>query len=105
MNNKTLILGNGPCAVAVAENLLTTGTEIVIATKDDTCGLDGSVDSEALQILTETRLISCKGSVGTFRIEAIQNNRPVTIDVGRIIIAEEDQRTSNFSLYGLKAIF
>ena len=103
MNNKTLILGNGPCAVAVAENLLTTGIAIVIATKDDTCGLDGSADSEALKILTETRLISCKGSVGNFRIEAIQNNRPVTIDVGRIIIAEQDQRTSNFSLYGLNA--
>ena len=103
MDNKTLILGNGPCAVAVAENLLTTGIEIVIATEDDTCGLDESADSEALKILTETRLISCKGSVGTFRIEARQNNKPVTLDVGRIIIAEEDQRTSNFSLYGLKA--
>jgi len=103
VNNKTLILGNGPCAVAIAENLLTTGIEIVIATKDDTCGFDESPDSEALQILTETRLISCKGSVGTFRIEAIQNDRPVTIDVGRIIIAEQDQRMSNFSLYGLKA--
>ncbi|MGB5990983.1 MAG: hydrogenase iron-sulfur subunit [Desulfobacterales bacterium] len=103
MNNKTLILGNGPCAVAVAENLLTTGIAIVIATTDDTIGLDGSADSGALQILTETRLISCKGSLGTFRIEAIQNNKPVTLDVGRIIIAEEDQRTSNFSLYGLNA--
>lgn len=103
MDNKTLILGNGPCAVAVAENLLTTGTKIVIATKDDTIGLDGFADSEALQILTETRLISCKGSVGTFRIKAIQNNKPITLDAGRIIIAEEDQRTSNFSLYGLNA--
>ena len=103
MDNKTLILGNGPCAVAVAENLLTTGIELVIATTDDTIGLDGSADSEALQILTETRLISCKGSVGNFRVEAIQNNKPVAIDAGRIIIAEEDQRTSSFSLYGLKA--
>ena len=103
MNNKTLILGSGPCAVAVAENLLTTGIEIVMATKDNTCGLDRPADSEALQILTETRLISCKGSVGNFKIEAIQNNKPVTIDASRIIIAEEDQRTPNFSLYGLNA--
>jgi len=101
VNNKTLILGNGPCAVAVAENLITTGVDIVIATKDDTISLDGFADSEALQILTETRLISCKGSVGNFKIEAIQNNKPVTIDASRIIIAEEDQRTPNFSLYGL----
>ena len=103
MNNTTLILGNGPCAVAVAENLLTTGAKIVIATKDDACRLDGSAYSEDLQILTETQLVSCKGSVGAFSVAAIQNNRPVTIDIGHIIIAEEDQRTSNFSLYGLKA--
>ena len=103
MENKTLILGNGPCAVAVAENLLTTGKKIVIATTDDTIGLDEFTDSEALQILTGTRLISCKGSVGKFTIEAIQNNKPIAIDAGRIVIAEKDQRTSNFSPYGLKA--
>ena len=103
MENKTLILGNGPCAAAVAENLLTAGTKIVIATKDDTCCLDRPSDSGALQILTETRLISCKGSVGNFTIEAIQNNKPITIDADRIVIAEKDQRTSNFSVYGLKA--
>jgi len=103
VNHKTLILGNGPCAVAVAENLLTAGIDIVIATQDDTCGLDGFADSEALQILTETRFISCKGSAGNFRIEAIQNNKPLPLHVGRIIVAEEDQRTPHFSLYGLKA--
>jgi coenzyme F420-reducing hydrogenase delta subunit/ferredoxin len=103
VENKTLILGNGSCAYAVGENLLTTGVEIVIATKDDTCNFNGSFDSEILQILTGTRIISCKGSVGNFRIKAIQNTKPLTIDAGRIIIAEEDHRTSNFSLYGLKA--
>jgi coenzyme F420-reducing hydrogenase delta subunit/ferredoxin len=74
-----------------------------MVTKDNACIFHGSPDSEALQILTETRLISCKGSVGNFKIEATQNNKPVTIDVGRIIIAEEDQRMCNFSLYGLTA--
>jgi len=103
VNNKTLIIGNGHCAVAVAENLLTTGNEIVMATKDNACNVDGPVDSKALQILTETRLVACKGSVGNFKIEVTQNNKPVTIDVGHIIIAEEDQRMSNFSLYELKA--
>ena len=103
MNKQTLILGNGPCACAVAENLLTTGAGIVIATRDKTCDFDQSVDSGVAEILTELRLISCKGFVGNFRIEATQNNKTITIDVGRIIIAEEDQRKSNFALYGLKA--
>jgi quinone-modifying oxidoreductase subunit QmoB len=103
VNNKTLIIGNGPCAHAVAENLLTTDNKIVMATIDNACNVDGPVHSKALQILTETRLISCKGSEGNFKIEAIQNNKAITIDVGHIIIAEEDQRTSCFLLYGLKA--
>jgi quinone-modifying oxidoreductase subunit QmoB len=103
VNHKTLILGNGPCAGAVADNLLTAGAKIIIATKDDTCSFSGSTDTGALQIRTQVRFISCKGSVGNFRIHAMQNNKPVTLDVGRIIIAEEDQRTSNFSLYGLNA--
>jgi coenzyme F420-reducing hydrogenase delta subunit/ferredoxin len=101
LNHKTLVLGNGPCAGAVAENLLTAGAKIIIATKDDACNFDGPADTGALQILTQMRCISCKGSVGNFRIHAIQKNRPAIIDAGHIIIAEEDQRTSNFSLYGL----
>lgn len=101
MNNTTLILGNGPCAGIVAENLLTAGAKIIIATRDDTCNFDGSADTGALQIMTQTRLISCKGSVGNFRIHGTQKNKPVTIDAGRVIISEEDQRMPNFSLYGL----
>jgi len=103
VNHQTLILGNGPCAVAAAESLLTAGAKIIIATRDDTCNFDGSADTGALQIMTQTRLISCKGYVGNFRIQGAQKNKPVTIHVGRIIIAEEGQRTSNFSLYGLNA--
>jgi len=41
--------------------------------------------------------------LGSFSVSAIQNNKPVTINAGRIIIAVEDQRIPNFSLYGLKA--
>ena len=103
MNHQTLILGNGPCAVAVAENLLKTGSPIIIATKDDTCNFDGAAGSGTLRILTQTRLISCKGSVGNFTIRATQKNSPLKIDAGCIIVAEKDQRISNFSLYGLNA--
>jgi len=103
LNKQTLILGNGPCVFAVAENLLATGAGIVIVTGDKSCDFHQSVDSGTVKIFTETQLISCKGSVGDFRVEATQNKKHVTIDAGCIIIAEEDQRTSNFSLYGLKA--
>jgi quinone-modifying oxidoreductase subunit QmoB len=103
VNHQTLILGNGPCAVAVAESLLAAGEKIIITTKDDTCNFDGTADNGALQILTQMRCLSCRGSVGNFRIRGIQKNKPVAIDARYIIIAEEDQRMPNFSLYGLNA--
>ncbi len=103
MNHQTLILGNGPCAVAAAESLRAAGEKIIIATKDDTCNFNGSADTAPLQILRQMRCLSCKGSVGNFKIHGIQKNKPVTIDAGHIIIAEGDQRTPNFSLYGLNA--
>ena len=80
LNHQTLILGNGPCAVAAAESLLAAGENIIIATKDDTCNLNGSVDSASLQILRQMRCLSCKGSVGNFKIHGIQKNKPVAID-------------------------
>jgi len=102
LSNKTLIFGNGPCAHYIAEDLLTTGADIVIATTDKTCDLSTTVGSGSIEILAGTRLVSCRGSVGDFRLLADQNNKEIKRTVAGIIIAEEDQRKSNFSLYGLK---
>jgi len=103
LNNKTLIFGNGPCAHYIAEDLLTTDADIVIATTDKACDFSPSVDSGSAEILTDIRLVSCRGSVGNFRILAAQDNKDFTRTVAGVIIAEEDQRKPNFSLYGLKA--
>ena len=103
LNDKTLIFGNGPGAHYIAEDLLTTGTDIVIATTDKTCDFSTSVDSGSVEILIDTRLVSCRGAVGDFRILADQNNKEIKRTVAGIIIAEEDQRKPNFSLYGLQA--
>ena len=103
MNNKTLIFGNGPCAHHIAEDLLSTGADIVIATTDKTCDFSPSEHSGSIEILTDTRLVSCHGNAGDFRILAAQNNNHITRTVAGIIVAEEDQRKPNFSLYGLKA--
>ncbi len=103
MNNKTLIFGNGPCAHCIAENLLAAGKDLVIATPDKTLHFSLSVDSGSVEILTDTRLVSCRGSAGNFRILAAQNNQEIARRVAGVIIAEEDQRKSNFSQYGLKA--
>ena len=103
MKDKTLILGNGPCAHYIAEDLLSTGADIVIATTDKTCDFSPSEHSGSIEILTDTRLVSCRGAVGDFRILAAQNNKEIKRTVAGVIVAEEGQRKSNFSQYGLKA--
>ncbi|MFA9498617.1 MAG: hypothetical protein ACERKP_08675, partial [Deltaproteobacteria bacterium] len=103
MKDKTLIFGNGPCAHYIAEDLLSTGEDIVIATTDKTCDFSPSEHSGSIEILTDTRLVSCRGAVGDFRILAARNNKEIKRTVAGVIVAEEDQRKSNFSLYGLKA--
>ena len=93
----------GLAPITIAEDLLTTGTEIVIATTDKACDFSISDRPRVVEILTDTRLVSCRGTVGNFRIVAAQNNKHITITVAGIIIAEENQRKPNFSPYGLKA--
>ena len=103
MNHTTLIFGNGPCAHTIAEDLLTTGAEIVMATPDTTCDFSPSIDSGSLEILSNTRLVSCRGTAGDFRILVDRNQHKISKTVAEIVIAEEHQRKPNFSAYGLKA--
>jgi len=103
LNHTTLIFGNGPCAHDIAEDLLTTGADIVLATTDKTCNFSPSVNSGSAEILTDTRLVSCRGTAGDFRIFAARNNHKISRTVAQIIIAEENQKKPNFSPYGLKA--
>ncbi|MCJ7539172.1 MAG: hypothetical protein MUO88_05845, partial [Desulfobacterales bacterium] len=103
MKDKTLIFGNGPCAHYIAEDLLSTGADIVIATTDKTCDFSPSEHSGSIEILTDTRLVSCRGAIGDFRILAAQNNKEIKRTVAGVIVAEEGQRKPNFSQYGLKA--
>ena len=103
MNHTTLIFGNGPCAHTIAEDLLTTGADIVMATPDTTCDFSPSIDSGSLEILSNTRLVSCRGTAGDFRILTARNQHKISKTVAEIVIAEEHQRKPNFSTYGLKA--
>jgi len=103
LNNTTLIFGNGPCAHTIAEDLLTTGADIVMATTDKTCDFSPSAPVGSAEILTDTRLVSCRGTAGDFRIFAARNNHKISRTVAQIIIAEENRKKPNFSPYGLKA--
>jgi len=103
LNHTTLILGNGPCAHYIAEDLLSTGADIVVATTDKACDFSPSVHAGSAEILNDTRLVSCRGTAGDFRIFAARNNHKISRTVAQIIIAEENRKKPNFSPYGLNA--
>jgi len=103
LNKKVFIFGNGSCAHHLAKEFLSSGADVILATSDKTVDASSTMDSVALEILTNTKLLSCQGVVGNFRLTAVCNGEKVTKSVAEIIIAEEDRRKPNFSLYGLKA--
>jgi len=103
LNKKIFIFGNGSCAHHLAKEFLSSGVDVILATSDKTADVSSTMDSVALEILTNTKLLSCQGIVGNFRLTVVCNGERVTKRVAEIIIAEEDRRKPNFSLYGLKA--
>jgi coenzyme F420-reducing hydrogenase delta subunit/ferredoxin len=103
LNKKIFIFGNGSCAHHLAKEFLSSGADVILATSDNNVDVSSTMDSVALEILTNTKLLSCQGVVGKFRLTATCNGEEVTRSVAEIIIAEENRRKPNFSLYGLKA--
>ncbi len=97
--NKILILGNGPCAHSIAEDILAKGDEIIIAVKENDADFPSL--GEKAEILTGTTLLSCRGAVGNFNLTLIRNGERISRISANIIIAEEAVRKPNFSLYGL----
>ncbi|MBW2605497.1 MAG: hydrogenase iron-sulfur subunit [Deltaproteobacteria bacterium] len=103
MNKKIFIFGNGSCAHHLAKEFLSSGADVILATTDNAVEFSSTTDLLALEILTDTKLLSCRGGVGNFTLTAVCNGERVTKRVDEIIIAEEDRREPNFSLYGLTA--
>lgn len=105
MTSRTLIIGSGPCASNVATELLANGIDISIAAKDKSAHLSlplsGGKEEHGTEILSETSVLSCRGSVGNFIISMERAGAVIRRTAANIIIAEEDQRKPNFSLYNL----
>jgi len=102
---RSLIIGSGSCARNIAEDLLEKGIEIIIAAKGKEPDLSFSNHKKETfpEILTQTRLLDCRGSVGKFTVFMEQKDQKIERHVANIIIAEENRREQNFFLYDLTA--
>ena len=109
MDVKTLILGNSREAREIAEELLESDGDVIVAMPpnmenavlfDD---LKAGAKAGKLELLPVGGSVSCSGSVGRFSLTFNGNGKPVTRTVSSIVIADEAARNSNFSLYGIAA--
>lgn len=103
LNKKTFVIGNGPCATHLAKELMALGADVIFATTDNAVEFPSTADSTSIEILTDTKLLSCQGCVGDFKLVSDCRGQKITKNVAEIVIAVEDQRQPNFLLYGLKA--
>ena len=105
MTAKTLIIGSGPCANNVATELLASGIEICIAAQAKSAQwslpLSGGKAEYQTEILSEASVLSCRGSVGNFIISMLSAGQVIQRTAANIIIAEENRRQPNLSLYNL----
>jgi len=106
LTSRTLIIGSGPCAGNVASALLADGIEISIATQDKSedlsIPLSGGKAEHKWEVLSGTRVLSCRGSAGNFIISMESAGEAIDRNAANVIIAEEDQRKPNFSLYNIE---
>ena len=94
-----MIVGGGPCAVNIAENLIAEGVHVIVAVKEESTP-EALMNSQA-EILLNARITGCKGFVGKFNVSMDVDGEKVERPVSNIIVAEEDLRKPRFSEYGL----
>ena len=101
MERRTLIIGSGPCAVNIAEDLMAQGINIVVAAGEKKNPTLEALKSDQAEILFKARMKSCNGFVGNFNVSIDVDSEKLERAVSNIIIAEEDLREPKFSDYGL----
>ncbi len=106
LNGKTLLIGSGACARRIAEDILTQASELIVASAGAGFGLSTAPDSKSAaaewaKVYTQTKVHSCRGSVGDFKVALERNGEQRTAAVDQIIIAEDEKRIADFSAYGL----
>jgi len=106
LTGKTLLIGSGPCARRIAEDILTQASDLIIASTGESFGVSTtpvSIDTaeEWARVYTKTKVHSCRGTVGNFKVVLERNGEKRTAAVDKVIIAEDEKRTACFSAYGL----
>jgi len=106
LTGKTLLIGSGACARRIAEDIATQATNLIIASTGEGSGLSTTpvptdTAEEWARVYTQTKVCSCQGTVGDFKVVLERNGEKRTAAVDQVIIAEDERRIPVFSSYGL----
>lgn len=105
MTGKIGIFGSGPCARAVATDLIAAGAELILVARDtvdfNPRDLDATTPENRVEILEKTRLAGCTGSIGRFTLTLSRNGETIAREVASVVIAEPETREPNLADYGL----
>lgn len=103
VEKQIMIIGGGSSARKIAEALLQENIRLIVVSAEEECLFsppDGLPEG-SLELLTQSRVVACRGSAGRFHVSMVRNGRITERCAGGIVLAEESAREANFTLYGL----
>ncbi|MEJ2102876.1 MAG: 4Fe-4S binding protein, partial [Desulfobacterales bacterium] len=108
MSSKTLVLGNGPCALQTAKLLANQGLGVMVANREQSLACPEELvqavsNNPAVELLMGYRLETLTRQVGQFEACLVKSGAPERRLVSSIVVAEENNRVSNAALYGLQS--
>jgi coenzyme F420-reducing hydrogenase delta subunit/Pyruvate/2-oxoacid:ferredoxin oxidoreductase delta subunit len=106
LTGKTLLIGSGACARHIADEILAREPGLIVASTGNGFGVRTNskpVDKAGQRdhVYSHTKVQSCQGAVGDFRVILDCSGQRRIAAVEHIIIAEDEQRLPCFSDYGL----
>jgi coenzyme F420-reducing hydrogenase delta subunit/Pyruvate/2-oxoacid:ferredoxin oxidoreductase delta subunit len=104
---KTLVLGNGPCALQTAKLLADQGFGVIIANREQSLACPEELvqavsNNPGVELLNGYCLENLTRHAGQFEACMVNSGAPEHRLVSSIVVAEENNRISNAALYGLQ---
>ena len=106
MTEKILLLGNNALTAGIAQDLIDSDIDLILATPDHEADLSTHVkdlvrNNQASEILTQSRVTDCRGSLGNFTVQLTAGQQRHSLLVSKIVIAEDAEQQTDYSLHAL----
>jgi len=99
-----LIAGSGNCAEQVVVQLASAGTRLLVVTAGSTFPVDTGLNgAPPIEVLTDATIEACCQKTDDFRVDFTAGGNHFSRTVSSIVLAEPEQRKTNFSLYGVRS--